>query len=50
MMSHDIEGVSMMARIRDYFAWLKHLRHEELDTATSGLWGYWKREPFWPRA
>lgn len=39
----------LTARWRSYCAWLKHLRHEEMDTATSGLWGYWKREPYSPR-
>jgi hypothetical protein len=42
--------LELASRILDYFAWLKHTYHEEMDTATSGLWGYWKREPYWPRA
>ena len=34
---------------KDVNAKRRHEWHEEMDTITSGLHGYWKREPYWPR-
>jgi hypothetical protein len=39
----------LIEAVRDYHAWWKHTEGEEMDFITCGKWGYWKREPLWPR-